>query len=112
MKIARPRQAFKVMAATQWAQSALMTLQPGQSTGEPDNEHPHSEQWLLVLAGVGRAIVNKRRVALRRHALLLIERGEVHQITNSGKRPLKTLNFYAPPAYTPTGEIRKSAKRR
>lgn len=88
-----------------------MTLRPGQSTGELGNEHPSSEQWLLVLYGIGRAVVGKRRVVLRPHALLLIEKGEIHQITSNGRKPLHTLSFYAPPAYTPAGEVRKQAKR-
>jgi hypothetical protein len=39
------RAAFKVLEATASAQAAVMILQPAQSTGEPQNEHPHSEQW-------------------------------------------------------------------
>ena len=81
-----------------------MVLPPGRSTGEPQNEHPASEQWLFVISGAGRARVKGRRVGLRENSLLLIEKGEIHQITNSGRRPLVTLNFYAPPAYTPDGE--------
>ena len=84
-----------------------MVLQPGQSTGEPQNEHPRSEQWLFVVSGSGRALVNKRRFAIRENSLLLIEKKEIHQITNTGRRPLVTLNFYAPPAYTKNGEPKK-----
>lgn len=97
---------FDVLAGTRSAQAAMMVLRPGQSTGEPINEHPRSEQWLFVVAGSGKALVNRRRVALRANSLLLIEKGEVHQITNTGRRPLITLNFYAPPAYTKDGDLR------
>ena len=34
----------------------------------------------------------------------LIEKGEAHRITNTGRSPLVTLNFYVPPAYTSEGE--------
>jgi mannose-6-phosphate isomerase-like protein (cupin superfamily) len=87
-----------------------MVLEPGQSTGEPDNEHPRSEQWLLVLAGSGRALANKQRVALRKGSLLIIEKGEVHQVTNTGRQRLVTINLYVPPAYTSSGEVRRRAK--
>lgn len=97
---------FKVLWGTRSAQAAIMVLQPGQSTGAPENEHPRSEQWVFVTAGVGRALVNHRRVTIRKNSLLLIEKGEIHQITNSGRRPLVTLNIYAPPAYTPAGRIK------
>ena len=91
-----------------------MVLQPGQSTGEPQNEHPRSEQWLFVVSGAGKALVNHRRVAIRECSLLLIEKGEIHQIVNTARQALVTLNFYAPPAYTKEGEPikRKSQKTR
>ena len=84
-----------------------MVLKPGQSTGEPQNEHPRSEQWLYVVSGSGNAVVNQRRVLLKDNSLLLIEKGEIHQVTNMGRRPLVTLNFYAPPAYTKNGDPKK-----
>ena len=34
---------------------------------------------------------------------MLVERGTTHQITNTGRTALKTLNFYVPPAYTKGG---------
>jgi mannose-6-phosphate isomerase-like protein (cupin superfamily) len=110
-----PRRAFfQVLETTRSVQSAIMVLQPGQSTGEPQNEHPRSEQWLFVVSGAGKALVNHRRVAIRESSLLLIEKGEIHQIVNTARRALVTLNFYAPPAYTKAGEPikRKSQKTR
>lgn len=97
---------FSPLATSRSAQAAVMVLKPGQSTGEPQNEHPGSEQWLFVLSGIGRARVGKRRVRLQQNSLLLIEKREVHQITNDGRRPLVTLNFYSPPAYGRDGEPR------
>ena len=89
----------------------MMTLRPGQSTSdEPENEHPRCEQWLFVLSGAGRAVVGERRVALKANSLLLIEKGEPHQIKNTGRTPLVTLNFYAPPAYTKAGDLKLLAR--
>jgi len=48
--------------------------------------------------------VNGKRVPLRRGSLVLIERGDRHEIRNSGKRSLATLNIYVPPAYRSSGE--------
>ena len=102
---------FSVLHSTADAQAAMMTLRPGQSTSdEPVNEHPRCEQWLFVIAGTGKAVVRKRRVALRANSLLLIEKGEPHQVTNTGKSPLVTLNFYAPPAYTSGGDLKVMAR--
>jgi len=43
-------------------------------------------------------------------ALLLIERGDTHEIKNTGREKLVTLNFYVPPAYTSDGEELPAAK--
>ncbi len=99
-----------MLMSTSSAQAAMMTLQPGGSTGEDvENEHPNAEQWLFVVSGTGRARVEKRTVKLAANSLLLIEKGEAHKITNTGRSPLVTLNFYVPPAYKQSGDVRLSA---
>ncbi len=95
---------FKVSLKNRRAQAATMVLAPGDAEGGPDNRHRGSDQWLFVLAGRGRATVNRRSHSLRPGALLLIERGSTHEIRNTGRTPLKTLNLYVPPAYTPSGD--------
>jgi mannose-6-phosphate isomerase-like protein (cupin superfamily) len=111
VKTGPTRSMFTVLHATRDAEAAMMTLRPGQSTSdEPENEHPRCEQWLFVLSGAGRAVVGKRRVTIKPNALLLIEKGEPHQITNTGRTPLVTLNFYAPPAYTKAGDLKLLAR--
>ena len=35
---------------------------------------------------------------------MLIQRGDTHEIRNTGEGPLRTLNIYVPPAYTEDGE--------
>lgn len=109
IKTGKSRAFFKILAGSRAVQAALMVLRSGQDTGPPQNEHSRAEQWLFVVKGRGRARVNKRRVNLRANSLLLIEKGEVHQISNIGKAPLVTINFYAPPAYTKGGEVKESA---
>ena len=102
---------FRVLASSNAAQAAMMVLNPGQSTGEKQNEHPRSEQWLYVVSGTGRARVGRRSVKLKAGSLLLVEQNEEHQVENTGRtKPLVTLNFYVPPAYTPQGDVRPRAK--
>jgi mannose-6-phosphate isomerase-like protein (cupin superfamily) len=106
------RSQFDLIARTRQLQAAMMTLRPGGSSDDkPSNEHPQSEQWLFVIAGAGEASIGKRRGQLRKvklapNSLLVIEKGELHQIRNTGKRALRTINFYAPPAYDADGEPR------
>lgn len=96
---------FEVLHSTPTSQAAMMTLAPGESSSESsDNEHAWAEQWLYVVSGQGVATSGKKRIALRVGSLLLIEKGEPHQIENTGKTPLVTLNVYAPPGYDKSGE--------
>ncbi|MDQ3399243.1 MAG: cupin domain-containing protein [Deinococcota bacterium] len=90
---------FKVVAKTDKAQAAVMTLAPGQNTGGDDNRHAGSDQWLFVVSGSGEATVNGERHALGAGSLLIIEAGETHEIANTGDAPLETLNVYTPPEY-------------
>ncbi len=94
---------FRIAFANARAQAAEMVIPVGDSEGGPGNEHRAADQWLFVLDGKGVAVVGGRRVALRSGTLLLIEKGEEHEIRNTGRAHLRTLVLYAPPAYTQTG---------
>ena len=95
---------FRVAITGAHAQAAEMVIAPGDAEGGPKNSHEGADQWLFVLAGSGTAYVEGKRIALRQHSLLLIERGEQHEIRCTGDVPLQTLNFYVPPAYAKNGE--------
>ena len=95
---------FKVVLGNPRAQAATMTIAPGDSEGGPDNRHHGADQWMFVESGMGTAIVDGRRQALRPGTLILIERGNRHEIRNTGRAPLRTLNIYVPPGYTKAGD--------
>lgn len=95
---------FSVALANRRAQAATMVLGPGDCEGGPDNRHRGSDQWLYVQSGSGTAIVDGKRRRLRAGTLLLIERRVTHEIRNTGKTLLRTLNLYVPPAYTASGD--------
>ncbi|HKB02060.1 MAG TPA: cupin domain-containing protein [Gemmataceae bacterium] len=95
---------FRVAFGDRLSQAAQMTLDPGSSEGGADNRHRAADQWLFVVSGTGAAIVDRKRVPLRAGTLVLIHRGETHEIRNTGREPLRTLNIYVPPAYTEGGE--------
>ncbi len=94
---------FRIALGNRRAQAGTMVIPPGDAEGGPDNRHRGSDQWLYVVSGTGRAIVKGRPFPLRRGTLLLIERGDTHEIRNTGRTPLRTLNLYVPPAYTASG---------
>lgn len=96
-------QGFRVALGNRQSQAAEMVLAPGDSEGDSDNLHRGSDQWLYVVSGAGVAIVKGKRCPLREGTLLLIERKDKHEIRNTGRAPLRTLNIYVPTAYTKNG---------
>lgn len=95
---------FRVALGNARSQAAEMVLAPGKSEGSAHNRHRGADQWLFVLSGTGRARINGKRHALSAGTLVLIERGDEHEITNTGRGLMKTLNFYVPPAYDREGD--------
>lgn len=90
---------FDVAFAVHQVQAAEMTLAPGSGTGGPDNRHRGADQWMYVVSGRGLAIVDGVQQPLQAGSLLVIEHGEAHEIRCTGEEPLRTVNFYSPPAY-------------
>ena len=95
---------FRVSIGNQRAQAAEMVIPPGDCEGGPDNRHRGADQWLFVVAGKGVAIVNGKRHALREGSIVLIEKGDRHEIRNTGRAMLQTVNIYVPPAYRSNGD--------
>jgi mannose-6-phosphate isomerase-like protein (cupin superfamily) len=95
---------FHVSIGNGRSQAAQMVLAPGDSEGGSETSHRGADQWLFVVSGRGLAIVNGKRYPLRTGSLLLIERGDKHEIRCMGRGQLKTLNIYVPPAYTEDGD--------
>lgn len=88
------------------ATDALFVVSYSQSwTFEPFGS-PAIWEWLACAAQMLwiQATVSGQHPALRAGTLLLVERSEEHEIRNTGKGPLQTLNWYVPPAYDDEGE--------
>ena len=102
---------FRVAIGNARSQAAEMVIPPGDAEGDPRNKHRGADQWLFVVSGAGSGLVNGKRYALKAGTLVLIERGDEHEIKNTGRTLLRTLNFYVPPAYDKNGEELPPAKR-
>ena len=113
MKLRRLRfkKGFRIVPGNQRSQAAEMVIPPGESEGDAGNRHRGADQWLFVLAGRGAALMKKRRYPLGPGSLILIEAGERHEIKNTGRTLLRTLNFYVPPAYRKGGDELPRGKR-
>ena len=105
------RKGFRVVPGNRRSQAAEMVIPPGDAEGDPRNRHRGADQWLYVVAGRGDALLKGRRRPIGPGSLLLIERGEKHEIRNTGRRLLRTLNFYVPPAYGARGHELSRGKR-
>lgn len=90
---------FRVVFDVREVQAAEMVIAPGGSEGGADNRHHGADQWLYVVSGTGLAIVEGVEQKLKAGSLLVLEHGERHEIRNTGRASLKTLNLYSPPAY-------------
>jgi len=102
---------FRVIPGNRKAQAAEMVIAPGESEGDARNRHRGADQWLFVVDGRGEALVKNRRYKLVPGSLMLIEHGERHEIRNTGRALLRTLNVYVPPAYKKGGDELPRGKR-
>jgi mannose-6-phosphate isomerase-like protein (cupin superfamily) len=103
-KTLRLGKGFRVALGNRRAQAAEMSIPPGDAEGGPGNRHRGADQWLFVVSGTGAAIRGRKRLRLRAGTLLLIGKGERHEIRNTGRALLRTVNFYVPPAYAKSGD--------
>jgi quercetin dioxygenase-like cupin family protein len=92
---------FRVSIGNGRAQAAQMVFPPGGHEGGADNRHRGA---VFVVSGLGQAIVNGKRYPLRAGSLILIERGDRHEIGCTGRADLQTLSIYLPPAYSQSGK--------
>ena len=109
-KTCKLTEGFRIAFDHGGVQAAEMVIAPGDTEGGSDNRHKGADQWLFIIDGTGVAIVEGSRRTLHRGSLLLIERGERHEIRNTGRKHLITLNFYSPPAYDQKGKPKAAGK--
>lgn len=98
------RTGFHVLTGDLRSQAACMVIPAGGKEGGSDNFHSGADQWLYVVGGKGEAVVNGHTYPLVAGTVMLIQRGDTHEIRNTGRSPLKTMNIYLPPAYTSFGD--------
>ncbi|MBX9589229.1 MAG: cupin domain-containing protein [Hyphomonadaceae bacterium] len=90
---------FRLAVGNDRSQCAVMVLARGGVEGDSENRHRGADQWLYVVSGTGVAKINSREVPLTAGTMVLIERGDTHEIRNIGRSLLKTVSVYVPPAY-------------
>ena len=97
--ISKNRRYFSVIETTLHTQVAMMTLAPGEASGPKDNDHPDSEQVVLLLEGQLVAEIGDERANMVAGDVLIVPTKVSHRLTNDGSVPAVTFNVYGPPAY-------------
>ena len=59
--------------------------------------HPHVEQTLYFLSGIGEAILNDETFPIKPGDVFIVTPGTKHNFKNTGSEPLKVATVYAPP---------------
>ena len=77
----------------------MMTLAPGDATGDKAEAHEKSDQVLLMLEGELTGEVGDERPHLKKGDVIIIPAGVKHRFVNRAKKPALTFNVYSPPAY-------------
>lgn len=90
---------FEVLQTSKRAQTAMMTLAPGASTGKKAEAYKKSDQILLMLKGKLTGRVGEEKVRLKKGDVLVISAGTLHRFKNSARKPAVTFNVYSPPEY-------------
>jgi mannose-6-phosphate isomerase-like protein (cupin superfamily) len=97
--ISEAKEWFEVLQTGERSQTAMMTLAPGDATGDKAEAHEKSDQVLLMLEGELTGEVGDERPRLKKGDVIIIPAGVKHRFINQSDRPAVTFNVYSPPAY-------------
>lgn len=90
---------FSLLQTAELAQTAVMSVGPGDESGPKENEHPGSEQVLYVIEGELHAEIGERSFTMRAGDSTIVRRDVPHRFINRTQQPALTFNVYTPPAY-------------
>ena len=77
----------------------MMTLEPGEATGEKAEAHEKSDQVLLMLEGELNGEVGEERPKLKKGDVIIVPAGVKHRFINRSEKSTVTFTVYSPPAY-------------
>lgn len=84
----------RVLYTAKNCQLVVMALMPKESIGA---EMHKLDQFFRVEEGEGEAILSGLRTPIRAGFAVIVPAGVLHNIINTGDRPMKLLTLYAPP---------------
>lgn len=86
-------------------QITVMSVQPGQDIGV--ETHPHTDQFLRVEQGSGKAIIGGQEYEVSDAFGITIPAGMEHNVINTGTVAMKMYSIYTPPNH-PVGTVHET----
>lgn len=96
-KLAKKNDDFRrVLFTGPHSQLVLMCLQPDEEIGEETHE---ADQLFYFVTGDGEAVLDGQSKKIVQHDVTLVPGGTLHNIKNTGKKPLRFFTSYSPPQH-------------
>ena len=95
----------KVLSTGKHTQLVAMSIPPGEDIGL--ETHPTIDQFFRIESGKGVSSVDGKEFPLKDAVGLVVPAGAKHNITSTGKEPLKLYSLYSPPNHPP-GTLHKT----
>jgi mannose-6-phosphate isomerase-like protein (cupin superfamily) len=76
-----------------------MILEPGEASGPLSNEHPSSEQVLVVFEGAIEAEIDGQKFQMMSGDSAIVPKNAAHRFVNQSQERAITFSVYAPKAY-------------
>lgn len=85
----------RVVATGPHSQLVTMSIPPKEDIGS--EVHPGTDQILFIVAGAGKAVVDKESIAVKENDVVYVPAGAQHNLVNTGREDLRLFTVYAPP---------------
>ncbi len=74
-----------------------VVIKPG-NTVKPAHAHPEMEELIYVTSGNGKVYIDGNVREIRKGTAVLFEPGSIHMVRNDGKKDIKLICVFIPPA--------------
>src|SRR5665647_3418774 len=73
----------------------VIRVLPGE-TVRPAHSHPNSEEFIYIINGTGKVMIENEVANVEAGSAVLFEQGKVHMLKNTGDIEMKVICFFAP----------------
>jgi len=109
-----PGRSMRWLASAETLEAELLSVcvirVPPGSTVNPAHAHPQGEEFIYLLSGAGRVLVDGRVGEVRAGSGVLFPRQSVHMLQNTGEEEMKVVCFFSPPAHPENYEYHEDVR--